>query len=457
MKINNINETATAGSVGAGSIAVNMSQFSNIKTITRLDNSSDKQPNTSSTIFTLDLAKKINEYNKGKIKKKKKKKNLLQHLRDIISENYDNADVVSRLKALDINNTDSKNPVISYGIEDDKGNIMRVTVRSDQAKEFEKAIAQELEINKNNTDNGTSIKQMSLPELLYNLRNEFELVDVEFPKIPQDAIYNADEISTNGEFPVPPVNDKNEFTDNNLDNETFSEIENSEPSADSSKSETMSTGDEDKPNENDLESVEDFSKEDNTEISLINSVLGMMKADAEAKRAQADAEAEKSREKQAELTAAAANKELYNQEELAKMELAADEQKEKKKEAKKLADIAKYNVQSKLGSSTFRESYLDNVIGTLMMEDESSDTINDLNSQRSNINNKFQILPNDDSIAKAFKSKQRAAALKELDAKLEMAKNKQTYDREVKIALDRKEATPMQNGLITTRTGIPGA
>ena len=65
---------------------------------------------------------------------------------------------------------------------------MKGTVRADQAKEFEETLAKELADGKTNKINGTSMKDKSMAELLFDLRDQFEIVAVEFPEIPTDVV-----------------------------------------------------------------------------------------------------------------------------------------------------------------------------------------------------------------------------------------------------------------------------
>lgn len=299
-----------------------------------------------------------------------------------IKEAYDLSDVVSQLKGLE--NSDVKDDnTVTYGVEDDNGNIMKISVKRDQAKDFEYRLASDMADAKDSHMSGTTSK-VSLAELLYDLKDEFNIVDVEFPKIPKDVIYNADKATKAPPDGVAPSgNEGDEMDDMNPDQnlegqgdqggEGFDENgaplqgEGEEGEKDLEQGESDFDEEGEEP-EGDDESVEDFGQEASTEgspESILQQVMDMLKAQAEAETAKANAAAEESRAKQAEYSYKSAQATVAHEAEFAQMEADADEQKQKQKDAKRLADLAKSKVQK---ASAFRESR--SILGQVINEME---------------------------------------------------------------------------------------
>lgn len=387
-----IKETASAGSTSASSIAVNVASGSSGKS--RL------------LTFMSDFYKRVK--NRGAFK---------PVLSVEIKENFNLNDVLSRLSSTEKLNTNTSETSggTTFGLEDDEGNLMKVTVRTDQANDFEREVALELnniktEVNSAyaSTDNsGNMITRKSLAELLYDLSKKFDILDVEFPKIPTDVIYNADKASYN----VPNDLDTNFPQGDNelpMDLNQMDELEDELNAMDSSESETT---------EDDLEAIDDESVETvedevaTDEGSYLQQIIGMLKAQAESEKAKADAEAEKARAEQAKYTAQAAAATIRNKEEEMRYELEMEEQKKREKDARRLADMAKHKVAQSMGLREFDEM----------------DTVSGLRRQRALIAQKFKIEATDDPATKNYKNTQRTLALRELDTKIRQAVTKDNY------------------------------
>jgi hypothetical protein len=248
-----------------------------------------------------------------------------------ISESFDMQDVISRLSSLEDNGTDGEKSTVSYGIEDDDGNLMKVTVRADQSEEFETKLADELADAARRKEVTGENAGISMAELLLKLNDEFEILDASFPTIPTDAVYNADKVQYG-------VADTSQEDIGGSELDAFPEGGDDmggdpmaaggddmggDPMAaggDDMRGDPMAAGGDDMGDDG---SVEDFPEENtaaNPEESLLKAVLKMLTADADAKRAQADAEAEKARAQQAEYSAKAAKNSVAEQEEVMRME-----------------------------------------------------------------------------------------------------------------------------------------
>lgn len=350
--------------------------------------------------------------------------------RNDIKENFDMDSIISRLKSLEIKNSPKKTDTVTYGIEDDSGNIMKVTVKKEVAREFEDRLGLELGRLESGHIQGVNKPHVSLAELLFTLKDEFQIIDVEFPEIPSDVIYNADKASYN----VPTNNrssspmDDTEFED---DLDTGLEDEGL-----AGEMETLDIEDDDLDLDVDDDSVEDFeelSDEESTEASLYKELIQMLTKQAEATKAQAEAEAEKARALQAEHSARSANVELARQEELARMEAQIERGKEKQKEAKRLADLAKFRVQQTSSQFEGYSALMNEVLRNKCLT-ENEDLVADVNtenvirSQLTAARSKYASTPNDDPETANYKQQMLAATNTELNAKL----------RKVQLSINRK-------------------
>lgn len=364
-----------------------------------------------------------------------------------INEDFDMNNIVSRLKGLEARNAPNRTETTTYGVEDESGNIMKITVKNDQAKNFEARLALEMGEMENGKLNGFQNINISLAELLFNLKNEFEIVDVEFPEIPSDVIYNADKASygmnTNSNLPVNN-NSNNEFADSELDdgNNDFT----GEPDFDLEQADEL---DDDFSDAENVEDFEDVEIEDNPEESLYKELIKMLTKQAEANKAEAEAEAEKARAMQAEYSARSANIELSRQEELARMEAEIDRKKNKEKEIKKMADLAKYRVQSNMPAFEGYTTLMKDVMVHLFNEEDSTigniETEQMVRNQMTAVKTRYAVLPTDDPATANYKRQMLATSIAELNAKMKKARLAVTRERELKNAsntaqtVDRRE------------------
>jgi hypothetical protein len=463
-----LKENAVAGSIGAGSIAANPSNDSNPRRREHKHAEHDWRSNAPKEREEekkyADMREKIKRAKEAKEKQKKRSFKDFFFRRNT-NESLDVNDIVSRLKASDVATTGNDIGVVSYGVEDDKGNVMRITVRSDQAKEFEETIARQLADNKDNKKNGINLQGNSLAEILYNLRDRFEIITVEFPQIPTDVVYNADQASK------APAG---EFTDDDSDFESgFDNFDQGNPPLDQNSGDqgqtqdqgglgggdddfqdvdnnSLETGDQDaggfNPNgdqgqgQDDLgggqdlgneegDNVEDFGdempEEEGGEESILKSIIGMLKAQANAQEAQAEAAAEEARAKQAEWSAIAADKSVKQQEDLARVEAEMEAQKKKEKEAKKYADIARYNIGKANGGYNESKSFL---LGALkLLSEDQFDNVQTLQKQKLELQVKYQIQPNDDVETQNYKKMMYQYDLDQLNARIKAAQLNQQH------------------------------
>lgn len=370
-----------------------------------------------------------------------------------ISESFDMQDVISRLSSLE-GEGDAGNSTVSFGIEDDEGNMMKITVRAEQSKEFEDALANELADAARRREVTGEKSSISMAELLLKLNDEFDIVDASFPTIPTDAVYNADKV----QYGVADTAQE-DIGGDNLD--AFPE---GDPMAGGDMgSDPMAGGPEGDMNadpmaggpEGDMSgdasgeddeffddgSVEDFPEDtavEDPQENLLTAILKMLTADAESKKAEADAKAEEARAKQAEFSALAAKNAVAQQEEVVRMEAEMESKKAQEKDAKRIADIARFRVGK---ANSFSEGTKPTFGQFLVMEFEEFDTVSSLTRQRSTLRMKYAIQNGDDPDTIRYKREALQNANRELDAKIRHAQAAARY----KDAMARKEkAAPKQ-------------
>lgn len=239
---------------------------------------------------------------------------------DLGRTDFDAADVVSRIDAA-AKKAEKNEDTVPFGLEDEDGNIVKVYVRSDQADDFEKRLSALLSGEDSNEDDENSA--MEIAEVLFDLKDEFDIVDVEWPQIEGDK-EEEQEVVTDEE---PPAGE-----------DTMQEPEQGEEGGE--------VGDmTDLEGEGGEQLGEPSMSDEETAKSALDKVIDMMKADAEAKKAEAEAREAEARAKEAEYAAQAAAAKIRREEQILDMETAEKEKAEQEKEAKQLAKLAKYQYQ----------------------------------------------------------------------------------------------------------------
>jgi hypothetical protein len=385
-----------------------------------------------------------------------------------ISESFNMQDVVSRLKGVEHSNNPAPN--VSYGVEDDSGNMMKITVKSDDSKDFESALATALSDAQDYKKVTGETRELSMAELLFNLKDKFDILDVEFPTIPKDAIYNADKVTygdaTGTEQGMGAGGPDDLLGDpNGAPPPDDGMIDGLDPNAPKDGSMPPPVGPDGLPAPDaaggmgnpegvpgeageppiggemgDDASVSDFPPDtgETDEKSLIISVLNMLKADAEAKIAVANAEAEKARALQAQYSKEAAEGQLSREEENARLEAEMDRQKDKEKEAKKMADLARFRVNS-MGENTKPR------FGTFLMEFvEQGEDLNSLTKAKQALNQQYMVVQGDDPETIQYKRAAFVAATREIDAKIALARLTANF-KQKQDAKQQQQQNPQNN------------
>ena len=221
---------------------------------------------------------------------------------------FDGSDAVSKIDAAEKKSNANKDTVV-FGMEDEDGGLVKVYVKSEQAEEFEQTLAAMLAGEDENEDYENT--SMEIAEVLFKLKDRFEIVDVEWPNIVGD------------EEEEQEVADDNEST--GLEDESITD------------GDELEDGDDDE-----LEDGEGESEDDSAATSALQQVIDVMKADADAKKAESEAKTAEAKAKEAEYTSQSSASKVQQEEEVLDMEAYYKNKSDQEKEAKQLAKIAKY-------------------------------------------------------------------------------------------------------------------
>lgn len=398
-----LRETAAAGATGAGSIAV------------RTDNSrlGGMQTRMSLKDFMVDFYGRLNNRNKFHQVKLESISNY-ENLTESTKYPFQLNTTLSKMSAAEIDGSYEKKDTVSFGVEDDNGNIMVVTVPLTQAESFERRVAQTLAdvLEFKKTGRG---EDKNLAELLYELKDEFTIVDAQFPTIPKDAIYNADEIST------LPESDE----DMGMEGDDEEGFEDDEEGLDDLEGEEGLEGEEDELEDLGDEEVGDEFDEETDKESLLKSVLAMINTQNEKEIAQANAEAEKAKARQAEMAMKSAQGALENEEEMIAAEAEMEAEKDREKEAKKMAELAKYKYKQQKGLGEGFSPFFRDVL----LEFDPNDTPQTLRRQMTTVRQKWQPDPGDSDETRRYKQNQLQLAMRKLRIELQAAREREEYEK----------------------------
>lgn len=321
-----INEDASMGSVGAQSIAGNRgySIFGQRSKPMRRSTQTTDIPVIS---FKHDNRRWLTKFRRAPLF------SFIQHL-DSMNENFNLSDALSKLNnAVGQSKTnEDKSNTVKFGLEDDKGHIIKVFVDSNDADAFEEALSRELE---------DGMKKIEIAELLFKLRDEYSITNVVWPKIVDDVV--EEEEST--KLPQDEGGDQqDQETDQSLADD-FSDEDYPDEQNDTGEETTPHQAGENDIPVDDLEAQDDFSSDDSKQT--LNAILSMLASDAEAKKAEADARAAEARAKEAEAMARTAEARIKSEEQILDMETYNKQKSNEKSEVRKLAKLAQHRHEMK--------------------------------------------------------------------------------------------------------------
>lgn len=233
-------------------------------------------------------------------KKKLKLRETFSRLMEMSGDSrFDDTAIIDKLRSLEKRDSIEATNCAKFALEDNNGNVVKVSVQGDQAQEFENALRRFL------TDEESTTSQAEIAEVLFKLRREFDIIDVEWPDVEED-----------------------EETDQQVDGgEEVDDI-------------GLGAGDEELA---DLDGAElgDVAVDDGA-ASVLTQVINMMKADADARKAEAVARQREAEARNIAATARTATAKVKREEELMDMDTYYKEQRAADREAKQLAKLAKW-------------------------------------------------------------------------------------------------------------------
>lgn len=217
---------------------------------------------------------------------------------------FDQTEVISKLKALEKKDKIDKGSATTFGLEDDKGNLVRVTVQADQADEFENALSAFLASEEEHDE-----RVPEVAEVLFRLRDRFNILDVTWPEVEEDQEEGQQVAGQEGQ--------------------AGQEDPNAQPGQDVSADLGADAGMEAPAGTDDVQ-------------SLLTQVIDMMRADADARKAEAVARQKEAEAKGHVASVHGATARVKQEEQLLDMEDYFKKKQEEKKESKTLAKLAQW-------------------------------------------------------------------------------------------------------------------
>lgn len=294
-------EDAAGGAVGAGGMAGGMAMPLFSRLVKRT------QPRVEDAEF---------EEEEVAVEPTKKRKGLKEHIAALTEfaddsggvsaaadQSFDTKGIIAKLKGLENRESQDHRDTVTFGLEDDDGGLVRVIVKHEQAEDFEKALQALM------ADQDEDEARPEIAEVLFKLKDRFDLVDVQWPQVEEDE---EEDVAVAGD-----PNDPNAAGDPNDPNAGGDELD--------ASPDDMGGG-------GDTSSVE----------SLLGQVIDMMKADAEARTAEARAKEAEAKNKEAEAIAVKASSRVKQEEQFLDMDTYNKAKKDEDKEAKRLAQLSKW-------------------------------------------------------------------------------------------------------------------
>jgi hypothetical protein len=242
-------------------------------------------------------------------------------LAEVEDSNFDRADVIAKLKTAAKAAEDKGEDSAGFALEDEKGSMVKVWVSDDQADNFAQALQSALSgADEDEDDKNDSIE---IAEVLWKLRKEFDIINVEWGEIPEDEEEPMDlEGGAGGEMGAEGGEMGAEGGAEELGAEGGEEGEGDDMMADGGEVE-------------ELGAEEAGAGGEEAAASALTQVIDMMKADAEARKAEAEA-------RTSEANARAATEKVKQEEDVLDMEAYYKEEKDAKSETDRIAKLAKY-------------------------------------------------------------------------------------------------------------------
>jgi len=298
-----IDESAAAGATSAGGVAGFRGHFFS--------------PTTSK--------KKTKKNRKSRMRRRAVPGSSIFHfVESIEDEKFDSADVISKLKKAERKSND-EDDTTGFALEDADGNLVKVFVSTEEAKDFEHALGAALSGDENDDYGGVEgeTSQFEIAEILFNLKDRFSIVDVEWPDVEED-----EEQEVEGD----PTGLGGDEAKGDSEGELDPDLEGGGEEGDMDMEADLQLGDEGElggGGEGDM-------------TSTLQSVIDLLVSQADAQKAEANAKEAQANAEEAKYNSQAAESKVKKEEEVLDMEAYYDGEKTKDKEAKDLAKLAKW-------------------------------------------------------------------------------------------------------------------
>ena len=223
---------------------------------------------------------------------------------------FDNTEVIAKLKGLENKEKGDARDTVTFGVQDDNEAVVRVTVRAEQAADFEKAL-QSIMAEMDEDENSKS----EIAEVLYKLKDHFDIVDVVWPDVQEDEEAGDQQVGVSGGEPGAEGGEPGAEGDFDL--------------GDAAGGEDIAGGTGGGADESDVK-------------GLLAQVIDMMTADAGARKADAEARIADAKTREQEMGAKSSLAKIRQEEQFLDMDDQTKKQKEQEKEAKRLAQLSKW-------------------------------------------------------------------------------------------------------------------
>ena len=228
-------------------------------------------------------------------------------------KDFDSSEVLSKLKSLEDKESVDYKDTVTFGLVDTNVGIVKVSIPKDQASSFEQDLQHLM------GEYSEKEPTPEIAEILFNLKNHYTIVNVEWPEVEEDAEESASVL---------------------------------DPEQEGMPGEEGMDGMEEIPGEEGMGGMEEPNTDSVT--SLLTQVIDMMKTDADARKAEAQAREAEFKTRQAVAARDQAMARVKQEEQMLDMEEYNKSKKEREKEAKRLAQLAKWKHDVETGKENER-------------------------------------------------------------------------------------------------------
>jgi hypothetical protein len=236
----------------------------------------------------------------------------------LAEEEFNSLDVISKLQYAE-KNVERDTKSVAFGLEDKNGDVVKVYIDTSQAHEFEIALQRELK----------QEDQRDIAEILFELRNKFNIMHVTWPTVPEDEEVDMKLQPKDGDagkegdldgvdLPTEDGESKDGKDGKSKDDELDLAMDPENGAADSGST--------------DVDSLK----------GMMDKIIDMLKSDSEARQAESNAKAKEAQAREAEAAAKIADTKVKSEEEVLSAENFYKQQQTDKKESQKLGRLAAY-------------------------------------------------------------------------------------------------------------------